>query len=254
MVTLVSKLSTEFHRDLASHAWLRNLAAHVERALIAHDDYETSDGEGVVSSEYNEKRFMGPLSIVKYYFVVTVHLRRSDSTGRDTYEAHVEYCPETNTFQTFYETVDTEANRQAAKEAEQRRAAALQVNAHRLRERTGYPFFGVEQVGRTCVVKALRYVFDFEENDRELEVKEVLDFLHTTTAENVVIEFCGIGQMTGTLAHFAFAVAVKVLKGGGRVAFCSMSENVREAATLLRLNAVGAICDSLADALAEVEK
>ena len=66
MVTLVSRFSTKFHRDLASPAWLLGLAKHVERAISADRGYETSDAEGVVFSQYNEERYMGPLSVCKF--------------------------------------------------------------------------------------------------------------------------------------------------------------------------------------------
>ena len=149
MLTLVPRMSTRFHCDLVSEGWIRGLAEHVRAAIAAHDEYETTEGDGVVYSEYNEERYMGPLSVVKYWFRVDVNVGRSSSTeDQARYDTDVEYCPETSTFRTRYETIDTKETRRRKREDAARRKAAMEAAADKVREHfEGREAIYVEKLG-----------------------------------------------------------------------------------------------------------
>jgi hypothetical protein len=128
-------MSTRFHCDLVSEVWLQSLAVHLGTAIAAHDEYETAEGDGVVYSEYNEERYMGPLSVVKYFFRVEINVGRSSSTeDQARYEADVEYCPDTSTFKTRYENIDTKETRKRKREEAAQRRAAMESAADKVRE------------------------------------------------------------------------------------------------------------------------
>ena len=123
MIKLAPRFSTTFHRNLASQAWLQGLERHVESAISVDRGYETSDAEGVVCSQYNDERYMGPLSVCKFYFVVTMQVRRSSSPeDRDAYDACIQYDPDTDSFKTLDETLDTSESRNRSRKWEKRRA------------------------------------------------------------------------------------------------------------------------------------
>jgi hypothetical protein len=107
MVTLTPQLVTRYHVGLATTDWLRGLETHVGRSIACHPEYRSSSGRGTVASQYNEERFMGELSLIKNDFAVIVHVSRHWSIRKDRYEATVRYAPESNTFKTLRETVET---------------------------------------------------------------------------------------------------------------------------------------------------
>ena len=107
MLTLTPQLVTCYHLGVATTDWLRALEIHVSGAIASHPEYHTSSGRGPVSSRYNEERFMGPLSLIKNDFDVIVSVSRRLSIRKDRYEATVRYIPESHTFETMRETVET---------------------------------------------------------------------------------------------------------------------------------------------------
>ena len=76
MIKVESQLETDFHRQLATGVWLSTLSSRITDAIRSCPEFHTDKGAGMVRSRYNENRYMGPLSIVKYEFVV-----RSKSYG-----------------------------------------------------------------------------------------------------------------------------------------------------------------------------
>ncbi len=107
MLTLTPKLVTRYHVGIATKDWSRDLGIHVSSAITSHPEYQTSSGAGTVTSRYNEDRFMGPLSLIKNDFDVTVNVDRRFSIRKDQSEVTVRYAPDSNTFETLRETVET---------------------------------------------------------------------------------------------------------------------------------------------------
>ena len=104
---LTCKLATRYHLNLATEDWLRKLNAHLATSIASHPEFHTADGTGTVSSTYNEERFMGPLSLVKNDFVVSIRVSRRFSFRKDRYTATVRYTPERGTFETVRDEVST---------------------------------------------------------------------------------------------------------------------------------------------------
>ena len=76
MIKVESQLDTDFHRQLATSEWLSTLSSRITVAIKSHPEFHTANGAGTVRSRHNEDRYMGPLSIVKYEFVVEVEVLR----------------------------------------------------------------------------------------------------------------------------------------------------------------------------------
>ena len=89
MVTRTPQLVTRYHIGLATTDWLRHLENHISDAIASHAEYHTSSGRGVISARHNEDRFMGPLSLIKNDFNVTVDVSRPFWIRTDRYEATV---------------------------------------------------------------------------------------------------------------------------------------------------------------------
>jgi len=105
---LQTELKTQLHRELATPEWLDALLTHTKSAIAAHGLFHTTDGTAIVRSHYNEERYMGRRSLVKYRFMVEASVRRGLFAFRkDSYRAEIEYRPETHTFETRSEAVDT---------------------------------------------------------------------------------------------------------------------------------------------------
>jgi hypothetical protein len=128
VITLTSALAAQFHRDLATHAGMENLRSHVEERIASYrSDYQSAKVAGVVRSQYNETRYMGPNSLVKYEFIVEVTLDRHDApSDPDMYESSVRYKVETGTFETFQEVFDSKELREG------REREALEMKRKRL--------------------------------------------------------------------------------------------------------------------------
>jgi hypothetical protein len=106
-VHLYTKLVTEYHVQIATTVWLRALETHIRDWIASHPEYQTSSGRGTITSQYNEDRFMGPLSLIKNDFHVIVNVRRRFSLRQDRYESTVRFTPESGTFENLRETVET---------------------------------------------------------------------------------------------------------------------------------------------------
>jgi len=135
VIRLTSLLETDFHRDLASPAWLGQLAAHVESAIRAISGFETCDGVGKVSSRYNEARYMGPNSIVRYQFTVDVVVfRATPGADEDRYQCQVRFHPDTNAFRTECEVADHQETRNLRRREAEQLQHALDGFVERLRK------------------------------------------------------------------------------------------------------------------------
>ena len=122
MIRLVSALATEFHRELATQAWMESLRSHVEERIAGYRFDQSAHINGVVRSRYNEARYMGPNSVVKYHFIVEATLPRHDAPADpDKFESSIRYNAETGTFETFHEVFDSKELR-ARRELERREA------------------------------------------------------------------------------------------------------------------------------------
>ncbi len=107
MLTLKLQLVTEYHVGIATTDWLRALTSHVQWAIERHSVYRTSSGDGVVCSQYNEDRFMGPLSLVKNDFIIRVRVSRGISLHADRYESTIRFKPDSVSFDDLRETIET---------------------------------------------------------------------------------------------------------------------------------------------------
>ena len=115
MLKIEPQLQTEFHQRLATDEWQAKLTACIVDALASHHEYRTSNGSGVVRSRYNEERYMGPLSVVKYDFIVEAQIRRHRALTwrRDQYNAEVRWSPSIEKFEIKRETISTVETRAA---------------------------------------------------------------------------------------------------------------------------------------------
>jgi len=108
MIELTSELQTRFHQNLASKEWLRALSRHTQQTIAARPEFQSTEGSGVVGSQYNEDRYMGPHSAVKFHFIVQVAVARSNrEEDPDIYVGWVRYLPTTGAFTTLRELVET---------------------------------------------------------------------------------------------------------------------------------------------------
>jgi ssDNA-binding Zn-finger/Zn-ribbon topoisomerase 1 len=125
MISLHPDFVTSFHRNLADAAWLSSLAQFIEDRLRALAAFKSLDAQGAVRPHYNEEKFMGPLSVIKYRFEVSVKVAR-DISSSDRYEAQVEFDPVTARFSCSVEHVDT-AEKRALRAEQLRRRSELEV-------------------------------------------------------------------------------------------------------------------------------
>ena len=116
------------------------------------------------------------------------------------------------------------------------------------------PFFEVEQIGRTVVVTNFTEMDEFTFDEIVAEGGEVFERLAKATAENVVVDFHGVSRCQSTALGFFVKLAKRTREAGGRIAFCNLSKTVQEIMRVTHLDKLWAICDSRADAIAEVEK
>ncbi|MCE9544662.1 MAG: hypothetical protein K8T25_03970 [Planctomycetia bacterium] len=114
MIHLASQFATPFHRRLATDQWLQKLRSFLEDTLVSHQEYQTADAIGSVRAAFNEDRFTGPLSLVKYDFVVELEVARLGTTlCKDQYNASLRYSPDSDTFAFKIETISTVETRAA---------------------------------------------------------------------------------------------------------------------------------------------
>ena len=99
MIKLQTTLVTSFHKGLAGPEWVAALESFVTERIRSTGGFKSTEGTGTVSSRYNEERYMGPLSVVKFRFDVDVRVARSDPAAEpDRYQTSVEYDPEAARF------------------------------------------------------------------------------------------------------------------------------------------------------------
>jgi hypothetical protein len=128
MILLQPKLVTSFHWSLADARWVTDLEAFVTERVRASAAFRTLDGSGTLRADYNEDRFMGPQSVVKYHFQIEAQISRGDANApHDAYQASIEYDPEAGRFSCRNEWISTQETR--ARDAEEMR---LRREAERL--------------------------------------------------------------------------------------------------------------------------
>jgi hypothetical protein len=118
MVKLKLKLRAEFHRRLAGARWTASLAHFLEETIAGHPEIQSSNAAGVIKSRYDDPRYFGPNSVVKYQFEVALRIQlRGDFFRRATFEASVQYDPNDESFRILRHStsVDTPAIRRENK-------------------------------------------------------------------------------------------------------------------------------------------
>ncbi len=147
MIELAHEFQHAFHQGLAIDAWMRQLAAAVEARVLAAGDLRAKSGSGTVSTDFDEDRWVDrPESTLKYQFRVEVDLPRADLPGQsDTYDALLQYDPETATFRVESEqtsSAETKAARDAAGERVDERISSMLEGTLPLEDRFDCPFCG----------------------------------------------------------------------------------------------------------------
>lgn len=103
-VKLSTKLATDFHKSLVTGPWLLSL----ENFLSAHPALGGLGGSGHLIPAFNEARYMGPQSVVKYRFSVAVVANQPYSSVRRQVVFFVEYRPLQQDFKLFWFSVSLE--------------------------------------------------------------------------------------------------------------------------------------------------
>ncbi|HZE96386.1 MAG TPA: hypothetical protein VE981_05140 [Planctomycetota bacterium] len=114
MITLQPEFVTAFHKALAVPSWIAALEAFVTARIRTSGAYQTTNGSGVVRAVYTDERYLGPNSVVRYRFEVSVDVDRDGPTRlRDHYVASVEFDPASGGFSTWAKehlsTIETRA-------------------------------------------------------------------------------------------------------------------------------------------------
>jgi anti-anti-sigma factor len=115
-------------------------------------------------------------------------------------------------------------------------------------------FFEVEQIGRTVIVTVFRdnEILTFDE--MVYEAREVFELLSSGRVENVVVDLHKLSICASAILGFFVKLRKTVQEAGGQMAFCNLSKPIRDIMRVSQTDRMWAICDSRADALAEVEK
>lgn len=96
-VALETRLTTSFHKGLVTDAWLDTLHGFLKEQPVL----EGVRANGLLIPAYNEDRYMGPQSIVKYRFGLGLDISEPDSPLRCIVSFSIEYRPKTNRFKLF---------------------------------------------------------------------------------------------------------------------------------------------------------
>ena len=115
------------------------------------------------------------------------------------------------------------------------------------------PFFEVEQIGRTVVVTVFKENEILTFDEMVSEAREVFELLNSGQAENVVVDLHKVSICASAILGFFVKLWKRVQEAGGRMAFCNLSKPIREIMRVLQTDKIWTICDSRADAVAEVE-
>ena len=117
-------------------------------------------------------------------------------------------------------------------------------------------FFEVEQIGRTIILTMMsnsrEYVYDPDLNKKL--VAEAIELLSGTRAEKIVIDLREVRYCNSYFLGLLAKLCKRVREAGGQMAFCNVCEHIQTVMMALNLSKVWAICDSRADAIAEVGK
>ena len=114
--------------------------------------------------------------------------------------------------------------------------------------------FDIEQNGLTVIVTPRRDPDELTFDEQaESEIGELFDRLSIGKAKNLVVDCHKIDRCCSSAMSFFVRLLKSVQRIGGRMAFCNVSEQIQPAMRVLNLHSVWAICDSRADAIAEVE-
>jgi hypothetical protein len=114
MITLQPEFVTAFHKGLATPSWLTALESFVTARILTSGSFQTTRGTGSVRALFTDERYLGPNSVVRYRFEVTVQVERDEPTRlRDSYRTVVEFDPASGGFSVWKNedlaTVETRA-------------------------------------------------------------------------------------------------------------------------------------------------
>lgn len=99
MITLQPEFVTAFHKALAVPSWISTLEDFVAARIGTSGAYQTANGTGLVRAQFTDERYLGPNSVVRYRFEVSVDVDRDEPTRlRDHYVAAVEFDPASGRF------------------------------------------------------------------------------------------------------------------------------------------------------------
>jgi hypothetical protein len=94
MIQVWHEFTHPFHLALATPGWIEKLSEFIGAHVALNPEFSTRRGEALVRSRYGEDRYMGPLSLCRYFFEVKARIERADgSEPKDFLEAGVEYDP-----------------------------------------------------------------------------------------------------------------------------------------------------------------
>jgi hypothetical protein len=99
MITLQPEFVTAFHKALAVPSWISALEDFVTARIRTSGAYQTANGTGTVQALYSDERYLGPNSVVRYWFEVQADVDRDEPTPlRDRYKVEVDFDPESGRF------------------------------------------------------------------------------------------------------------------------------------------------------------
>lgn len=110
MVRLTHIFQTEFHKELASEAWLLKFSEVITERLKAFEECQLPSGSGWIYWQGANKDKYGESDETKYWFGVRVDLDPSEKSDA-LYEASVTYMPVEDDFTVRYEQLHTKATR-----------------------------------------------------------------------------------------------------------------------------------------------
>ena len=93
-IRLTPTLTTSFHQQLVTSDFVEKVKA----CLAAHPALSGRGASGYLIPDYNEERYMGPQSVVKYRFNIAVVSKRPDSPVRWQLSFNIEYRPKHDSF------------------------------------------------------------------------------------------------------------------------------------------------------------
>jgi anti-anti-sigma factor len=114
--------------------------------------------------------------------------------------------------------------------------------------------FEIEEEGDTIIVIPAVDLRELDYQRIETGAKEILERLNGTGINNVVLDFAKTDYYGSTALGFFMKLWKRVRCGGGRMAFCNISDNEREILQITNLGKTWPILSSRSDALKAVKE